>query len=60
MARFAQDRSLRANPWVKVEPQPKNADDGVDFELQARTDFPFLVSADRPWSITSSIGEGRP
>ena len=49
-----------SNPWVKTAPQVEGADGGIDFELQASVEYPFLVSADRPHAIVSSISEGRP
>ncbi len=49
-----------SNPWVKTHAQVAGTDGGVDFELQASVEFPFLVSADLPHAIVSSISEGRP
>ena len=48
------------NPWARTFAQPAGSDGGVDFELQARADFPFSVSSTRPHAIVSSISEGRP
>ena len=49
-----------ASPWARAFPQVVGADGGVDFELRARTEFPFLISSDLPHAIVSSISEGRP
>ncbi len=48
------------NPWARTHAQVAGTDGGVDFELRANAEFPFLVSADLPHAIVSSISEGRP
>ncbi len=48
------------NPWARARAQVAGTDGGVDFELRANAEFPFLVSTDLPHAIVSSISEGRP
>ena len=47
-------------PWARAYPQSTSSDGGVDYELQARQEFAFSISSDRPHAIVSSISEGRP
>lgn len=47
--------------WRECEPQPANAYNGVNFEIQARATYPLIISVDRPIPIESSLsGNGAP
>ena len=57
---FTQSASFGKVAWAQVSAQPPATDNGVDFELQAHTTYPMLISADRPLLIVSSLSEGSP
>jgi len=46
--------------WAQMSSVTTTVDDGVDFRLKMRTDYPMRIRATRPLVMVTQFAEGRP